>query len=151
MRLGVFSNKNLNPWVNWTTLGPPLLEPLAAHRGAQLFAPPPLTWRDGREWRNIVARVQSADTLFWMQGASRPELPIHLASILRGPARRSAFVVDAWKYLITKIGILAVLQRLDPCFVAFREGYLELRKRFPQGRFEWLPFGVDTNVFDAVP
>jgi glycosyltransferase involved in cell wall biosynthesis len=36
---------------------------------------------------------------------------------------------------------------LDPCFVAFREGCEELRRRFPSGRFEWLPFGIDTNVF----
>ena len=38
-------------------------------------------------------------------------------------------------------------QRLNPCFVAFREAYDELKRRFPRGRFEWLPFGVDTNVF----
>jgi Glycosyl transferases group 1 len=150
MRLGAFSNKNLNPWINWTTLGPPLLEPLAAYKDAQLIAPPPLKWDKVREWRNIVGTVQSADTLFWMQGASRPELPILIASMLRGPVRRSAFVVDAWKQDLTKIGTLAVLQGLDPCFVAFREGYEELRRRFPRGRFEWLPFGVDTRVFDAV-
>jgi len=38
---------------------------------------------------------------------------------------------------------------LNPCFVAFREGYDELKKRFPRGRFEWLPWGLDTNVFDS--
>jgi len=32
-----------------------------------------------------------------------------------------------------------------------REGYEELKIRFPRGRFEWLPFGVDTGVFDSVP
>jgi hypothetical protein len=103
------------------------------------------------EWRRTLKNIQSADTLFWMQGASRPEFPVHLTSLLRGQARRSAFVVDAWKYLLTKIGTLAVLQRFDPCFVAFREGFEELGRRFPSGRFEWLPFGVDTNVFDSVP
>jgi hypothetical protein len=46
--------------------------------------------------------------------------------------------------------VLAVAQRLDPCFVAFREAYEELRTRFPSGKFEWLPFGIDTNVFDSV-
>ena len=35
--------------------------------------------------------------------------------------------------------------------MAFREGYDELSRRFPRGRFEWLPFGVDTRVFNAVP
>jgi len=151
MHLGVFSNQNLNPWVNWTTLGPPLLEPLAANENAQLIAPPYLAWSNYRQWRGILRGVGSSDTLFWMQGASRPEVPIHLASLLRGRVRRSAFVVDAWKYLISKIGALAVLQRVDPCFVAFREGYQELKSRFPAGKFEWLPFGVDTTVFDSVP
>ncbi len=151
MRLGVLSNQNLDPWVNWTTLGPPLLEPLAANNDVRLIAPPHLALSNFREWRNVLQGVCSANTLFWMQGASRPEVPIHIASLLRGRVRRSAFVVDAWKYLISKIGTLAVLQRLDPCFVAFREGYQELKTRFPSGRFEWLPFGVDTNVFDSVP
>lgn len=153
MRLGVFSNQNLNPWVNWTTLGPPLLQPLAAHEGASLIAPPPLSLSPHHiaEWRDAFASVLTCDTLFWMQGASRPELPIHIPALLRGPVRRSAFVIDAWKHLLTKIGTLAVLQRLNPCFVAFREGCYELKRRFPQGRFEWLPFGVDTDVFDSEP
>ncbi len=153
MHLGVFSNENLNPWVNWTTLGPPLLRPLAAHDGARLITPPPMRLRGNcaQEWRETFAHAWSSDTLFWMQGASRPELPIHLPALLRGPVRRSAFVVDAWNHLVTKIGTLAVLQRLDPCFVAFREGCSELKRRFPRGRFEWLPFGVDTDVFDSEP
>ena len=151
MRLGVFSNQNLNPWVNWTTLGPPLLKPLAAHDGARLIAPPPLQWRNRRELWQVLQDVNSTDTLFWMQGAVRPEVPIHIASLLRGRVRRSAFVVDAWRYLVAKIGTLAVLQNLNPCFVPFREGYIDLKNRFPKGRFEWLPFGVDTGVFDSVP
>jgi hypothetical protein len=151
MHLGVLSNQNLDPWVNWTTLGPPLLQPLAANDNVRLISPPHLAFSNYREWRSVLQGVCSADTLFWMQGASRPEVPIHIASLLRGRVRRSAFVVDAWKYLISKIGTLAVLQHLDPCFVAFREGYQELKTRFPSGRFEWLPFGVDTTVFDSVP
>src|SRR5713101_5043879 len=150
MRLGVLSNEKLNPWVNWTTLGPPLLNPLASYKGSRLIAPPPLERRNLRQWGNVVKAMRSVDTVFWMQGASRPEVPVFVASILGGGARRAAFVVDAWKSLIFKIGTLAILQRLDPCFVAFREGYQELRKRFALGRFEWLPFGVDTEVFDSV-
>lgn len=67
--------------------------------------------------------------------------------MVRPRARRSAFVVDAWQPSLTKIGALAVAQRLDPCFVAFREGWEELSHRYPNGHFEWLPFGVDTEVF----
>ena len=72
-------------------------------------------------------------------------------SASRGIARRTAFVVDAWRPALSKIGALAVAQRLDPCFVAFREGCGELSRRFPGGRFEWLPFGVDTDVFRPGP
>jgi hypothetical protein len=151
MRLGVLSNENLDPWVNWTTLGPPLLHPMAAKEDAMLVAPPPFAADRLQEWKEVLRTVHTLDTLFWMQGASRPEPPVHLASMLAGRARRSAFVVDAWKYLISKIGWLAVLQQLDPCFVAFHEGCEELKRRFPKGQFEWLPFGVDTRVFDAVP
>jgi hypothetical protein len=148
MRLGVLSNQQLNPWVNWSTLGPPLLKPLAMNGNAQLIAPPP-AFTNLSEWRNVFRRVRSTDTLFWMQGSSRPELPVLIASILGGGVRRSAYVIDAWKYLIPKIGLVAVLQHLDPCFVAFREGCEELKQRFPRGRFEWLPFGVDSEVFDS--
>ena len=52
---------------------------------------------------------------------------------------------------MAKVGALAVLQRLNPCFVAFREGCDELKRHFPRGHFEWMPFGVDTDVFDSVP
>jgi hypothetical protein len=151
MHLGVFSNGRLNPWVNWTTLGPPLLKPLAAHENARLIVPPHLRLGNLREWRDVLLDVRSADTLFWMQNASRPEVPVHVASFLRGRVRRSAFVIDAWRYLLTKIGTLAQLQHLNPCFVAFREGYEELKRRFPSGHFEWLPFGVDTDTFNSAP
>ena len=150
MRLGVLSNEKLNPWVNWTTLGPPLLRPLAANRNAQLIAPPPLSRANFGEWLDVLRCGRSVDTLFWMQGSARPECPVHVVSLLGGRVRRAAFVIDAWKPALTKIGALAVVQRLDPCFVAYREAYEELRTRFPRGRFEWLPFGIDTDVFDSV-
>ena len=149
MHLGVLSNENLKPWVNWTTLGPPLLKPLAAYEGAALIAPPPLTREGARKWPKVLRLVYSADTLFWMQDFARPEPPVHLASLLGGRVRRSAFVVDAFRPAINKIGVLAVLQRLNPCFVPFREGYEELKTNFPRGRFEWLPFGIDTEVFSS--
>jgi hypothetical protein len=151
MQLGVLSNQCLDPPLNWTTLGPSLLDPLALNRGASLVAPPPLKMAHLPEWRNVVRKVRAADTLFWMQSSARPELPVHIASILAGRVRRSAFVVDAFRGAIRNIGALAVLQRLNPCFVAFREGYEELKQRYPSGRFEWLQFGIDTEVFDSVP
>ncbi|HEY2651145.1 MAG TPA: glycosyltransferase, partial [Solirubrobacteraceae bacterium] len=86
-------------------------------------------------------------TAFWMQGSSHPELPLWALTAARPTVHRSAFVVDAWRPSIREIGFLATAQRLNPCFVAFREGYEELKRRFPRGRFEWLPFGIDANVF----
>ena len=151
MQLGVLSNQCLDPPLNWTTLGPPLLHPLASNFGATLISPPPLTWAHLSDWRNVVRKVHAADTLFWMQSSARPEIPVHLASVFAGRVKKSAFVVDAFRGAIRKIGTLAVMQRLDPCFVAFREGYEELKQRFPSGRFEWLQFGIDTEVFDSVP
>jgi hypothetical protein len=149
MRLAVLSNENLNPWINWSTLGPPLLRPLAAHEGATFLAPPPFAAGSLGAWFSLAGRLRKADTLFWMQGSARPEYPVWAASLLRGFVRRSAFVVDAWKPSIGKIGALAVAQRLNPCFVPFLEGCEALRKRFPAGRFEWLPWGVDAVNFAA--
>jgi hypothetical protein len=147
VRLAVLSNAALDPWVNWTTLGPPLLEPLAAYPGGRLIAPPPFSWSRRAEWRATLRDFRRADTAFWMQGSARPDLPLWALSAMRPTLPRSAFVVDAWRPALTKIGALAIAQNLNPCFVAFREGCEELRRRFPRGRFEWLPFGVDTDAF----
>jgi Glycosyl transferases group 1 len=151
MRLGVLSNRCLSPWINWTTLGPPLLDPLSNYPNSILIAPPPLAKNRLPEWRPIMEKIWRSDTLFWMQISARPEWPLFLPSLLRGPVRRSAYVIDAWKPELKKIGLAAVTQRLNPCFVAFREAYLELKERFPLGKFEWLPFGVDTGIFDSAP
>jgi len=148
LRLAALSNERLSPWVNWSTLGPPLISRLAAHPGALSIAPPPFANGSALiDWLGSIRRLREADTLFWMQGSARPEAPIWTASFARGVARRSAFVVDAWPSALNKIGWLATIQRLNPCFVAFREAKRELTKRFPNGRFEWMPFGVDTGVF----
>lgn len=150
MQLAVLSNERLNPWVNWTTLGPPLLRPLADHSDARLIQLPPLKFAYSQEWYHALSAIWRSDTLFWMQGSARPENPILAAATARGFVRRSAFVVDAWRHALERIGWAAVFQNLDPCFVAFREGAQELATRFPKGRFEWMPFGVDTNIFDRV-
>jgi hypothetical protein len=147
MRLAVLSNEKLGKWINWGLLGPPLLGPLSRFPNASLIAPPPISAGYWREWLTTFKAARGIDTLFWMQGSSRPELPLSLVSIRCGRARRSAYVIDAWKGSLTKIGTLAVAQRLDPCFVAFREGCDELTKCFPKGKFEWLPFGCDHEVF----
>jgi Glycosyl transferases group 1 len=62
-------------------------------------------------------------------------------------ARRANFVLDAWKPSLTKIGIVATLERLDPCFVAYNQATTELQRRFPLAKFVWLPLGAHTDIF----
>ncbi|SMH31543.1 hypothetical protein SAMN06295885_0607 [Rathayibacter oskolensis] len=142
MTLAVLSNDRLDPWINWTTLGPPLLRPLAA-RGGRLVSPQ----ASPRSWPGLVRELRGADSVFWMQQSARPEWPLVAASLAAGSATRSAFVVDPWLVDLPRIALAARLQRLDPLFVPFSEGAEELVRRHPRGRFEWLPFGVDTEVF----
>jgi hypothetical protein len=147
MELGLISNSALNPSVYWTTLLPPLFSGLAAQPGVRTIAPPPLAWERRSEWREIRSQVKGCDALFWIQLAARPIGSIHVASYLNLGARRSNFILDAWKPSLTKIGLVATLERLDPCFVAYREAMDELTRRFPLAKFVWLPFGAYTDVF----
>ncbi len=147
MELGLLSNSALNPSVYWTTLLPPLFSGLELQPGVRTIAPPPLAWERRSEWGRIRSQVKGCDALFWIQLAARPSGPIHVASYLNPRARRSNFVLDAWKPSLTKIGLIATVERLDPCFVAYREGMEELKRRFPLGKFVWLPFGASTDVF----
>jgi hypothetical protein len=147
MELGLLSNSALNPSVYWTTLLPPLFSGLALQPGVRTIAPPPLAWEQRSEWGNVRSQVKDRDTLFWIQLASRPSASIHLASYMHLGARRSNFILDAWKPSLTKIGLVATVERLNPCFVAYREAMEELKLRFPLAKFVWLPFGAATNFF----
>jgi glycosyl transferase family 1 len=62
-------------------------------------------------------------------------------------ARRSNFILDAWKPSLTKIGLVATVERLDPCFIAYREAISELEQRFRLAKFVWLPLAADTDIF----
>ncbi|NQX29741.1 glycosyltransferase family 1 protein [Microbacteriaceae bacterium VKM Ac-2854] len=147
MTLAVLSNDRLDPWINWSTLAPPLLGPLAERTG-RLVSPPPLNAPRG--WPRTLRSMRRSE-VFWMQQSARPEWPLVLASFAAGPTRRAAFVVDPWLPDLPKIALAARLQRLDPLFVPFRQAADELTRRHPNGRFDWLPFGVDTDVFRPGP
>ena len=147
MELGLLSNAALNPSVYWTTLLPPLFSGLSLQPGVRTIAPPPLAWERRSEWAEVRAQVKRCDALFWIQLAARPSNSIHVASYLNLRARRSNFVLDAWKPLLTKIGLVATVERLDPCFIAYREATDELKQRFPLAKFVWLPFGAHTDIF----
>jgi hypothetical protein len=147
MELGLLSNSGLNPSLYWSTLLPPLFSGLESHGGVRTIAPPPLAWDRRREWGQIRSQVKACDAFFWIQLAARPLPSIHVASYLNIRARRSNFILDAWKPSLTKIGLAATVERLDPCFIAYREAIDELRRRFPLAKFVWLPFGAYTDVF----
>jgi Glycosyl transferases group 1 len=147
MELGLLSNSSLNPRVYWTTLLPPLFSGLAEQPGVRTISPPPLAWARREDWREVRSEVKGCDTLFWIQLGSRPPGAIHAASYLNSRARRSNFILDAWRHSLTKIGIVATIERLNPCFVAYREAKDELERRFPLAKFVWLPFGADTDIF----
>ena len=147
MKLGLLSNSALNPEVYWTTVLPAVSSGLALQPGVRAIAPPPFAWERRSEWSKVRSQVKACDALFWIQLASRPPAPIHLASYMNLRARRSNLILDAWKPLLTKIGLAATVERLDPCLIAYREAFDELTRRFPLANFVWLPFGADTDVF----
>ncbi len=147
MKLGLLSNASLNPSVYWTTLLPPLFSGLAEQPGVRTISPPPLAWGRRKEWGELRSQLKACDTLFWIQLGSRPLGAIHAASYLNLRVRRSNFVLDAWKPSLTKIGIVATAERLNPCFIAYREAKDELERRFPLAKFVWLPFGAHTDIF----
>ena len=147
MELRLLSNASLNPSVYWTTLLPPLFSGLARQPGVRIISPPPLAWARAGEWRKVRSELKGSDALFWTQLSARPAGPIHLASYLNLRARRSNYVLDAWRPSLTKIGLVATLERLNPCFVAYREAKDELERRFPMAKFVWLPFGAHTDIF----
>jgi hypothetical protein len=120
---------------------PQLLSALARQPNVDVISPSPLVWRRRKEWAAARRR------LFWVQTATRPPDAIHVAAWMNLRARRSIFVLDAWKHLLWKLGLLATIERLDPCFVAYREAVTELQRRFPLGKFVWLPHAADTTIF----
>src|SRR6266404_3850539 len=147
MRLVAISEDRLDPSFGWFTLGPPLLKGLASRQDSVLVSAPRLRWADRSDWGRAVNSVRGADVLFWLQWSSRPELPVWLLGATAPRARRVAYICDPWRQSLSKIGLLSRLQRFDPCFVTYREAYEELTLRFPKGRFEWLPTGVDIDTF----
>jgi hypothetical protein len=147
MELGLLSNSSTNPSVYWTTLLPPLFSGLAQQPGVRTISPPPLAWERRGEWLRVRSELKACDALFWIQLSARPTRAIHLASYMNLRARRSNFVLDAWKQSLTKIGMVATIERLNPCFVAYGEAKDELERRFPLAKFVWLPLGAHTDIF----
>ena len=126
---------------------PPLLSALAQQADVRTISPPPLAWEWRREWAEVRSKAKGCDSLFWIQGSARPHMAIHAASYLNFRARRSCYVLDAWRPSLTQDRDCPTLERLNPCFVAYREAKDELERRFPLAKFVRLPFGAHTDIF----
>jgi hypothetical protein len=151
MRLVVLSGRQLGLHVNWTTLGPPLEDPLGQLPGATVLAAPELrrgTLRADRPaWLSAIRTMRRADAVFWMQMSARPPAPVWALAYAKPTATRAAATVDAWEPAVDKIAAVAAAQRLSLLFVFFREAALDIARRRPGLRVEWLPFGYDAGVF----
>ena len=148
MELGLLSNMLVNSQPYWQAYVPPLFKAIAADRpNVRIVEPPPVVWTNRTAWKLVRSQIKACDTLFWLQLSARPAPSVHLASLNRLGARRANLVIDAWKPAITKIGIAATIERLNPCFVAYLEATTELKRRFPLGKFVWLPLAVRTDIF----
>ena len=95
----------------------------------------------------VRSKAKGCNSLFWIQQSALPHKAIQAASYLNFRARRSNYVLDAWKRFADEDRACRDGQRLDPCFVAYREATDELRRRFPLAKFVWLPFGAHTDTF----
>ncbi len=148
MELGLLSNMLVNSQPYWQAYVPPLFKAIATDRpNVRIVEPPPVVWTNRTAWKLVRSQIKACDTLFWLQLSARPAPSVHLASLNRLGARRANLVIDAWKPAITKIGIAATIERLNPCFVAYLEATTELKRRFPLGKFVWLPLAVRTDIF----
>jgi hypothetical protein len=148
MELGLLSNMLVNQQPYWQAYVPPLFSAIASDRtNVRIVEPPPVAWTRRAAWKAVRSEVKVCDTLFWLQLSARPATEIHLAALSRLSARRANFVIDAWKPAVTKIGVAATIERLDPCFVAYLQATTELKRRFPLAKFVWLPLAVRTEIF----
>jgi hypothetical protein len=148
MQLGLLSNMLVSSQPYWQAYVPPLFAGIAGGRtNVRIVEPPPIAWARRIAWKSVRSQIKACDTLFWLQLSARPAAEIHLASLSRLGARRANFVIDAWKPVVTKIGVAATIERLDPCFIAYLEATIELKRRFPLAKFVWLPHAGNTDIF----
>jgi hypothetical protein len=148
MELGLLSNMLVSSRPYWQAYVPPLFSAIAAGRpNVRIVEPPPVAWRRRAAWKSVRTQIKACDTLFWSQVSARPAAEIHLASLSGLRARRANFIIDAWKPVVTKIGVAATLERLNPCFIAYLEATTELKRRFPLAKFVWLPHAGNTDIF----
>src|SRR3954453_732553 len=133
MRLVVLSARRLGLHVNWTTLGPPLEDPLGQLPGATVLKAPELRRGTLRAecpaWLSAARTMRRADAVFWMQMSARPPMPVWGLAYAKPTPRRAAMAIDAWEPANRKIAAVARAQRLAILFLCFREAAIERQRR----------------------
>ena len=148
MRVAVLTNDELSPRINWSTLGPPLTGALSTIKGFDRYSPLPLNSFNGVKHDLSLRRsVSGYEAVFWMQLSLRPEKEVSGTNIFAQGVHRFAYIIDAWPYVLPRAGRALTIQGVDTCFVAFRQGFDQLKARFPDRDFIHLPFGYDDDVF----
>jgi hypothetical protein len=148
MELRLLSNMLVNTEPYWQAYVPPLFSAIAGNRiNVRIVEPPRVAWARRTAWKKVRSQIKACDSLFWMQLSARPPSEIHLASLNRLGARRANFIIDPWKPVVTKIGVAATIERLNPYFIAYLEATTELKRRFPLAKFVWLPHAGNTDIF----
>ncbi|RBP16487.1 glycosyl transferase family 1 [Roseiarcus fermentans] len=146
-QLGLLSGSLLDRGSNLTTLEDPLFDNMSERANVRTIRPPAFVRHRFREWLAVRSQVSECDTLLWMQKSTRPSPPIHLAALSKPSARRSAFVIDPWKYSVSRVGYSSLIHRFDPCFIPYSEAFLDLKRAFSSARFSYMPYAADTSTF----
>jgi hypothetical protein len=145
------SNLGVDSRPHWQTLSRPLEARLSSRAGCTVVRPPalrrPTLRADLPAWLSAIRTLRRGDGVFWLQISSHPERELWPLLYVRPGARRAAWVIDAWRPQLRKVGLLATAQRISPLFVGFREARDVLKARHPGLDARWLPFAANADVF----
>ncbi|MDG5489267.1 glycosyltransferase [Sphingomonas sp. BGYR3] len=147
LRLALLSNEKLHPELNWTTLAPPMFSGLSALVPTETVAPEPFSWDRPLAMMEQVRQARTCDFTFGLQRSSRLETPLLAIANLALGTRKSVFVIDPWRHMLSKLTVSIRAQNIAACFIPYKEAFAIL-KGMPGGdRVHYLPFGIDTKVF----
>lgn len=147
MKIGLLSNERLARGVNWSTLSDSLYREMESLEDCARLAPPCGVRRQIAELPSMLAEARKCDALFSMNGRTRPEPVFAAAALGARNAIKAVFYVDPWKHLLKKVQTVDKWMGNDLVFIPYREAFDELTARPGGGRYRYLPFAADTQVF----
>src|SRR4028118_1848363 len=90
----------------WRSVMPPLEERLSSREGCTVVRPPglrqPTFRRNLPAWLSAIRTLRRTEAVFWLQMSSRPELAVWPLLYVSPYARRSAWILDAWRPRLRK-------------------------------------------------